>query len=157
MVNLNNPALLLDSDVLVNWLSLEEDIVTHTKLWDGPHKIITLIEEGRVNGYSTLINIMEIRFVLRRKKKFSENKIQMALAKLAKLINITIPDEINLLKADELQIENPSLSPIDSVLLSVAMAMRDIILISRDQELLKIASKVIPASTPEEFLAKIKL
>ena len=155
MVSLNKPTLLLDSDVLINWLCLEEDILTHAKLWEAPHKIISLIEKGSAHGFSTLLNIMEIRFVLRRKKKFEENKIQTALVNLVKFVNVTVPDEINLLKADELQVNNFSLSVIDAALLAVALASDDIILISRDENLLKIAARLIPSATPETFLKNL--
>lgn len=146
---------LLDTDVIINWLAKEENEILNEQLWKIPHKIIELIEEGKIKGYSTLINLLEIRFVLRRKKEFSEHKIKEDINKLLKLLEIIIPDEVNLLRANSLQSENP-LSPFDAILVAVGLSIDKGVLISRDKHLLKIASKSLPTLTPEEFLNELE-
>lgn len=64
------------SDVLLNWLCKEEDSNTGDKLWKAPYKILKIVESGNLFGFTSLINLMEIVFVLRRKKKWSEDEIR---------------------------------------------------------------------------------
>lgn len=157
MAKLNNsspnapPSVILDTDVVINWLAKEEDAVLNKELWKSPHKIIELIEEGKIRGFSTIINLLEVRFVLRRKKSFGEDKIKGDIAKILKLLKIIVPDEVNLLKANGLQDEF-SLSPFDAILLATILAKEDIVLVSRDKILLSIASKFLEVTTPEKFL-----
>lgn len=147
---------LLDTDVIINWLTKEEDPNTQEKLWKIPHKIIQLIEANKIKGTTTIINLLEIRFVLRRKKGFTETKIKDDIAKIIQLLEIIIPDEVNLLKANSLQSENP-LSPFDAMLLAIGTSMDNILLVSRDKLLLQLSSKLLPSFTPEEFLNELKI
>jgi len=142
---------LLDSDVIINWLTKEKGSIPYKTLWEAPHKIIKLIEEGKIKGFSTLINLLEIRFVLRRKKNFSEDKIKEDIAKILKLLEIIVPDEVNLLKANNLQDKLP-LDPFDAILLAAASAEENIVLVTRDKALISLASKLLEASTPEKFI-----
>lgn len=152
----SNAFCLLDTDVIINWLAKEEDPSIHKDLWKAPHKIMKLIEANKIKGLSTLINLLEIRFVLRRKKEFGEDKIKQDIAKILQLLEIVIPDEINLLKANSLQTDNP-LSPFDAILISIALSLDNIVLISRDKQLIQIAGKFVPVFTPEEFLNELKI
>lgn len=144
-------ACLLDSDVIINWLAKEEDARLNKELWEGPHKIIELIEEGKIKGFSTIFNLLEIRFVLRRKKDFAEDRIKEDITKILKLLEIIVPDEVNLLKANSLQDKLP-LSPFDAILLAIALAKEGIVIVSRDKAFKSLASKFIEATSPEEFL-----
>ncbi len=94
---------------------------------------------------------MEIRYLLRRKKSYAPFKIEDDISKLATIIDVIIPDEINLLKANTLQSEYP-LDPFDAIHLSICIGQKPIILISRDKDFIKISKKFIDALTPEEFL-----
>jgi len=147
---------LFDTDVIINWLTKEEDSSTNKNLWEAPHKIIKLIEDKEIKGLSTLINLLEIRFVLRRKKGFSEEKIQEDITKILQLLEIAIPDEVNLLKANSLQSENP-FSPFDAMLVAIGLSIDNVVLISRDKYLTQLASKFLPVSTPEEFIDGLKI
>jgi predicted nucleic acid-binding protein len=151
----SNAVCLLDSDVVINWLAQEEDPVTGKKLWEAAHKIIKLVEAGKIKGFMSLINLLEIRFVLRRKKSFDENRIKSDITGILKVLKVAIPDEVNLLKANNLQTDN-LLSPFDAMLISVATALEGAVLVSRDKNLLKLASGFLPALTPEDFLARIE-
>lgn len=144
---------LLDSDVIINWLTKEETS-SEKHLWDAPYKIIKAIEAGRIKGFSTLINILEVRFVLRRKKGFAENKIKEDITKILELLEIIVPDETNLLSANSLQ-DKFALSPFDAILLSAALTKENIVLITRDNALISIASKLLEAANPETFLSGI--
>ena len=157
MAKPNNLCCILDSDVLLNWLTQEEDPLANIILWDAPHKIMRLIEYGSVEGHTTLINLMEIRFVLRRKKGLSERTIRELLNKLLLLVKVIIPDEINLLEAHGLQEEIP-LSPVDAIILGVASSLKDrhALLITRDKELASASKGVVTVLTPENFLKTIK-
>ena len=115
-----------------------------------------LIEDGTVDGFSTVVNLMEVRFVLRRKKGSDENKIKEDIASILKILEIAIPDEVNLLEANNLQAENP-LSPFDALLIAVGLSLSNAVLVSRDKYLLQLASQFLPAATPEDFLKNLKI
>ena len=150
MVNLSNlTSCLIDSDVLINWLAQEEG------LWEMANELIGLIEAKKIKAFINLTTLMEIRFVLRRKKSFKEETIKKDIAKITNLFEIIVPDELDLIKANTLQDQAP-FSPFDAILLSTASS-NNITLVSRDKNLIKVAARFILTSTPEEFLAKIKL
>lgn len=67
---------LLDSDVLLNWLC-KETTTSGINLWEAPYKILEEAEQGKITLYTTLINLMEIRFVLRRKKRWIDEEIKI--------------------------------------------------------------------------------
>jgi predicted nucleic acid-binding protein len=56
----------LDTDVILNWLIKEVDQNTGFKLWKCPYEIMKLIEKNDIKAYTSITNIFEIRFVLRR-------------------------------------------------------------------------------------------
>jgi predicted nucleic acid-binding protein len=154
MEKTNNPAattipiVVLDTDVIINWLAEEEN------LWKAPHSLIEFMEKGRLRANLTLLSIMEIRFVLRRKKGLKEERIKEDIAELLGLFDILVPDEISLLGANRLQNDFP-FSPFDALLVACASTV-NATLISRDKTLLQLASPFVPAATPEEFLEKVK-
>jgi len=61
----------LDTDVILNWLIKEVDQNTGFKLWKCPYEIMKLIEKNDIKAYTSITNIFEITFVLRRKKEMS--------------------------------------------------------------------------------------
>jgi predicted nucleic acid-binding protein len=141
---------LLDTDVLVNWLAQEVESVTRRPLWHAPHRIISGIEQQRLRGLTSLTTLLELRFLLRRKPSLSPRPIETILGDLAVLIEVVIPDEISLLEANRLQAEH-RLDPFDAVLLGIAVTLKPQALLSRDAEFLQIASRYLPALTPEAF------
>ena len=146
---------LIDSDVVINWLTKEVDPASNIPLWEAPHKIIKLIEDKKMVGFVTLMNILEIRFVLRRKKGINERRVNEDIAQILKLFKVVIPDEINLLKANQLQMDLP-LSPFDAVFIASGLSLGEVTLLTRDKGLLLTASNFLPAATPEEFLQSNK-
>jgi len=65
----------LDTDVLLNWLCKEVDSKRGLKLWEAPYAILKKVESGELSASTSIINLMEIVFVLRRKKRWSEDEI----------------------------------------------------------------------------------
>lgn len=145
------PRILLDTDAVVNWLIQETETASGRKLWEAPYEIVKLVEDKSVFGTISLTTLMEIRFLLRRKKSYTPSQIENDILKLTSIFEVIIPDEINLLKANTLQAEHP-LDPFDSIHLALCIGIKPATLISRDKDFIKIAKKFITASTPEEFL-----
>lgn len=154
MVKLNNlqevKSVILDTDVIVNWLTQEVETITGKNLWSAPYRIITQVEDKKLKGIISLTTILEIRFLLRRKKGLSEKNIATVIEDLVRILEISIPDEITLLRANKLQAQYP-LDPFDAILLSLALATKPFKLISRDADFLKIAAKFLPVCIPEDF------
>lgn len=75
----------LDTDVLINWLAKEVDPKTGKELWKAPHKILKKIEAGELTGSTSIINLMEITFVLRRKKRWRDEKIISTIGRVQEI------------------------------------------------------------------------
>ena len=148
------PNILLDTDVVVNWLLQETETASGRELWMAPYELVKRIENGSVSGIISLTTLMEIRFLLRRKKSYTIPHIEHDISKLSAIFEVTIPDEINLLKANNLQAEH-LLDPFDSIHLALCIGIKPVTLVSRDKDLIKIAKKFIAAATPEEILKVI--
>lgn len=145
---------LLDTDVIINWLSQEVESTTGKELWKSPHQIIKLIEHNKSKGFISLAHLLEVRFILRRKRGFSEERIGLDIEKILEVLEVAIPDEVDLLQANNLQSKNP-LSPFDALLIALALSLKEVVLISRDKALLSLAAKFTPVATPEVFLGNL--
>ena len=148
------PRILLDTDAVVNWLVQETETASGRKLWEAPYEIVKLVEDKSVFGTISLTTLMEIRFLLRRKKPYTLSQIENDISKLTTIFEIIIPDEINLLKANTLQSEH-MLDPFDAIHLALCIGMKPATLVSRDKDFIKIAKKFITATTPEDFFKSI--
>src|SRR4030043_1016594 len=146
--------ILLDTDVLINWLIQETETVSEKELWRSPYEIVKLIENKKFFGIISLTTLMEIRYLLRRKKSYTAQQVEDDISKLITIFDVIIPDEINLLKANTLQAEH-SLDPFDAIQLSICIGLKPVTLISRDKDFIKISKQFINALTPEEFLNNI--
>lgn len=145
---------LLDTDVLINWLIEEFETATNRKLWEMPHRIISLIESKKLRGATSLTTLLEIRFLLRRKKGCDEQEIEGFINDITSIIEVAIPDEISLLEANKLQSEYP-LDPFDAISLGLAVILKPSAFVSRDSRFLKISSGFLTALTPEELIDKL--
>jgi len=144
---------LIDSDVLLNWLIKEHESGTDKNLWEAPYRIISLAQNNNIVCYVSLISLLELQFVLRRKKKRAEEDIELDLDLIISELEVLIPDEVTLVQAYTLQ-KKYYLDPFDSILLSQLIGY-DIILISRDKALINIALRAnVLACSPESFLAE---
>ncbi len=132
-------------------MAKETDPNTGFDLWRCPYAIIELVERREIVGHTALTNIFEVRFVLRRKKRYGEKKIKDCIASLFRAIEIEVPDSGDMLEANRLQSVQP-LDPFDSIGLGIIL-VKSAILVSRDDEFIKLAKKLnVEAYTPEEFL-----
>lgn len=146
---MGNYRYLFDTDILINWLAEEKS------LWKAPLSLITLHEEGKIDIFISLLSFFELRFVLRRKKKFEDDVIENAIVDMSSKFNVSVPDSLVLLKANKLQANHP-LDPFDSILLALAKTINVDALITRDKELREISKKYIQTMGPEEALGMIK-
>ncbi len=100
-----NISVFFDTDVLINWLAKEIDPNTGEELWKDPYKILKKIEAGELNGCTSIINLMEIIFVLRRKKKWKDERIISTIGRIRGIPNfsVLIPTEADGISAYSLQ------------------------------------------------------
>lgn len=149
---MDTPRVLLDTDVVINWLVRESETVSGKELWKSPYEIVRRAEAKALTAFISLTTLLEIRFLLRRKKSFSSRQVEDDLTAITSVIDVIIPDELSLLKANTLQAEHP-LDPFDAIHLSLCMGLTPVTLISRDDGFIKIARQFVSAQTPEEFVA----
>ena len=147
--------ILFDTDVITNWLIKETETATEKPLWEAPVEIISRVESGKCKGFISLMTLLELRFLLRHKKKVAETQIHTDIQNLMELFEIVVPDEGELLRANKLQSQY-LLDPFDSILLSLALSIPHVTLLSRDTKFLRIAEKLIETASPEEFLKHFK-
>jgi predicted nucleic acid-binding protein len=152
-----NTKVFLDTDVIISWLSKEVDPKTKFDLWKAPYGILKKIESGELTGLATIINLMEIIFVLRRKKKWGEEKICNAIGRFQDMNNLTIsvPGESDIISAYNLQ-NVFSLDPFNSIYFAIFRKTADY-LVSRDKLFIDLVNKAEGkpvAFTPESFPEK---
>lgn len=146
-------SLILDSDVLLNWLLQEIETQTGKELWVAPAALLELGERRQLHEVISLVSLLELRFVLRRKKKFPDAMIEHDLHQLQQIITLAVPTPEELEQAERLQGEE-MLDPFDSILLAQALTNHRH-LITRDRDLLNIARRYGSASTPEEYIESL--
>lgn len=152
---MNPNRVFLDTDVVVNWLIKETETSSGKPLWEAPYRIIKLIEDKSVTGLISLTTLMEIRYLLRRKKSYTSRQIEDDISTLTSIFEVVIPDEINLLNANTLQAEHP-LDPFDAIHLSLCVSMKPDFLISRDKEFVRLAKEFVTALSPEKFIQSLQ-
>jgi len=97
---LESQKIFFDTDVVVKWLVKETESASGKELWKAPFKIIKLVESKDLTGMISLTTLMEIRYLLRRKKSYTNQQVEDDISKITSLFEVVIPDEINLLKAN---------------------------------------------------------
>jgi predicted nucleic acid-binding protein len=151
-----NTIVFFDTDVIINWLCKEVDINTGEKLREAPYRIIKMIESKKIQGVSSLLNFMEIIFVLRRKKKWEDKEILDVLSKIGSIANfsIIIPDSEDIIQGYYNQAAR-SFDPFDSVYFGACSNRNIDFIITRDGDFMKNANiDGEIAIRPEEFLKK---
>src|SRR3989304_2705612 len=131
----------IDSNIFLNFLLREEG------LYEGSRSLLTRIEKGDMEGITTLINIMEILSVLRKRSTAKDSEIVKDVEKIGEIQNleIIIPSEIHIAQALEIQ-KITKLLPTDAILISTAKDFSDVF-VSRAAEL----SGFIAVVEPEEL------
>ncbi|HDH04643.1 MAG TPA: PIN domain-containing protein [Nitrospirae bacterium] len=89
----------VDSNIFLNFLLKEE------LSYAGSKHLLERIEKGEVEGITTLLNIMEILAILRKKSSMKDDEIVRDVEKLGEVHNleIIIPGEIHIAQAFEIQ------------------------------------------------------
>lgn len=143
-----------DTDVIVNWLTKETETISGRELWTAPYKIINHlgIGAGKREGFIPLTTVLELRYLLRRKKRYSVKQVEEDICKITAFFEVVIPDTTDMLQASSLQSEYP-LDPFDAIHLALCLSLKPVVLVSRDKEFLEISKKFISAYTPEDFLS----
>ncbi|NOZ76750.1 MAG: PIN domain-containing protein [Euryarchaeota archaeon] len=140
----------LDSDVLLNVL-LKEEGKGGEKLWEAPVRILNLIGAGRLSGSTSIINLMEIRTVLSRKKKWKKALIFQKEKELKESLDILIPTWTDHIKADKYHRET-FLYPMDCLILTLA-GNNNYQLITRDSGLL--SQEIVESVNPDDFVKTV--
>ncbi|MBI5788536.1 MAG: type II toxin-antitoxin system VapC family toxin [Candidatus Schekmanbacteria bacterium] len=140
----------IDSNIFLNFLLKEKD------LYEGSKKILENLESGRVQGITTLLNLMEILAVLRKYSQRDDAFIIKDVEELGEMNNlqIVIPSEVHIAEAYNIQ-KQLKLLPADSILLAVACDFAEVF-ITRDEELIKKAKALLPTVKPEDLIIKSK-
>ena len=153
---MGKPRVIVDTDVVINWLCREVETSSEKILWRAPLTISKNAEAGKISGNICLLSILEIRFVLRRKKRVSRNEVEKDIQDIQQIYQSIVPDEIVILRANKLQ-SREELDPFDSLLLATALSLPEIHLITRDNLFKSIAQRYVRAYDPEEFVEKLGL
>ncbi len=119
----------IDSNIFLNFLLKEEPS------YKGSKQLLIKIERGELEGVTTLINIMEVLAILRKKSHMKDSELIRDVEKIGEIQNleIIIPSEIHIAQAFEIQ-KKSKLLPTDSILVSIAKDFADVF-VSRDKEL----------------------
>ncbi len=135
----------VDSNIFLNFLLKEE------QFYKGSKQLLIKIEKGEIEGITTLINIMEVLAILRKKSPLKDNEIVRDVEKIGEVQNleIVIPSEIHIAQAFEIQ-KKSKLLPADSILISIAKDFADVF-VSRDKELKRKASSFMPVLEPKNL------
>jgi predicted nucleic acid-binding protein len=117
--------LLLDTNILVA-------AVTHDT--ERSEEAIELLNETD-DTYVSVLNLMELRSVLRKKKGFERDRIDRIENRISSRTTLTFPDASDVMTANRLQDET-LLYPMDALVLASADAV-DATLVSFDRELIE--------------------
>ena len=89
--------------------------------------------------YTSMINLMELRTVLAKKKRIERARVEQIEQRVASRTTMTFPDASDLIEANRLQ-EETLLYPMDAIVLSAANAV-DATLVTFDGELQEYGAK----------------
>ncbi len=135
--------LFIDSNISLNIL-LEE-----RRDYENSIKLLKDVENKKFIGVTTLINLMEILFVLRKVCKDAELIKTVENFFEIENLKVIIPNEFHVLEAYNLQ-KKFKFHPNDAIFVSVAKSETEVI-VTRDEELRRNASVIVKCITPEEI------
>lgn len=95
--------------------------------------------------YTSILNVMEIRTVLTKKKHFDQHRVDRIEDRIIRKTTVTFPDASDIVAANQLQSET-LLYPMDALILTAAESV-ECPLVSFDRELVEHG-----AARPDEFL-----
>ena len=114
-----------DTNVLVAAVTTDTDRSTDA---------VRLLNEVE-DGYSSIINLMELRSVLAKKKRFEQDRIDQIEDRIARKTTVVFPDASDIIAANRLQ-RHSLLYPLDAIVLAAAETV-ECPLVSFDAELLE--------------------
>ncbi|ELZ60597.1 MULTISPECIES: type II toxin-antitoxin system VapC family toxin [Halorubrum] len=103
-----------------------------TRDTDRSEAAVTVLNECE-EGYASLLNLMELRTVLAKKKQIERDRVRQIEQRVASRVTVTFPDASDFLDANRVQ-EEKLLYPMDAIVLSAADAV-DAELVTFDSEL----------------------
>lgn len=117
--------ILLDTNVLV------AAVTRDTRRSDDARELLNEADET----YVSVLNLMELRSVLTKKKQFERSRIDQIEHRITSRTTVTVPDASDMMTANRLQSET-LLYPMDALVLTAADAI-DAALVSFDNELIE--------------------
>lgn len=118
-------SLLLDTNILVAAVTLDTDRSADAT------ELLNEVDET----YVSVLNLMELRSVLAKKKQFERDRIDQIENRITSRATVTFPDASDMMAANKLQSET-LLYPMDALILAAADAI-DATLVSFDTELVE--------------------
>ncbi|MFB6129062.1 MAG: type II toxin-antitoxin system VapC family toxin [Halorhabdus sp.] len=115
----------VDTNVLV------AAVTTDTDRSDEAIELLNELEDG----HTSILNVMELRSVLTKKKRFDQERVDDIETKIARKMTVTFPDASDIVAANQLQSET-LLYPMDALIIAVAESTGKP-LVSFDTELLE--------------------
>lgn len=112
----------------------------------GRGAVATDLLNGDFDFYTSLLNLMELRTVLAKKKQVEQQEVAEVLREITDAVDIVVPEGSDVVTANELQQET-LLYPMDCLILAVADD-QDSELVTFDAELLD-AGAIDPSNLPE--------
>ena len=117
--------LLLDTNILV---------AAVTRDTERSEDAIELLNEA-TDTYVSMLNLMELRTVLSKKKLFERDRIDQIENRITSRTAVTVPDASDMIRANQFQ-EETFLYPMDALILAAADAL-DATLVTFDSELVE--------------------
>jgi predicted nucleic acid-binding protein len=121
--------LFLDTNILV------AAVTQDTERSDTAVELLNEVDET----YVSVLNLMELRTVLAKKKQFERDQIDQIENRITSRTTVTFPDASDMMAANQLQSET-LLYPMDTLILTAADAI-DATLVSFDTELIENGAK----------------
>ena len=103
-----------------------------TRDTDRSDAAVSVLNDGD-EVYTSLLNLMELRTVLTKKKQFERGRVEQIEQRVTSRTTVTFPDASDMIEANRIQ-EETLLYPMDALVLSCANSI-DATLVSFDAEL----------------------
>ena len=103
-----------------------------TRDTDRSDAAVSVLNDGD-EVYTSLLNLMELRTVLTKKKQFERGRVEQIEQRVASRVTVTFPDASDMIEANRIQ-EETLLYPMDALVLSCANSV-GATLVSFDAEL----------------------
>lgn len=106
-------------------------VTTDTNRSEAAIRLLNEIDDG----YTSIVNVMELRGVLAKKKAFQRDRIERIEDRIARKTTVVFPDASDIVAANSIQ-RDSLLYPMDAIVLAAARSV-DCPLVSFDSELLE--------------------